>query len=473
MSELEKIKKEWENEGLSQFEIGKNLQTLKKIYIGQNIRSEGILYSSFINEEIQVKNLLEKDLIKENHWYRHKLYLTTDRGGQIAKEILYYELEAKKDKLRQILDNIPKNLLKFLLFEYFAKSFRFPLGSPRYFTFEWRDAILSDSRTIIASNKILSELEKMGFCVRTPYYVSTRGGELREVCYVISPEIQERLLTIKSELKGLEVPIKKKCIIFYFLTNKVLHLLRPPESKNDEYINQVRQEYWNRLESMSLTEEDIKPLVDEMYKKGITTEYRGLFAKDLPFEIIDEDRYRAYLKRVLIDPVLSYLFEEHGEQIVVNEKNKIKEELEASKTKEKLPPGVISKEELLNFFDELGEFERKIRNFIVSKLGKDLKQCKNKKLIERLKERKKEEELLIGSSGPLIDYATIEEYAVIITSSWDVFKEYFNEKEEVTIPLKLINIYARRPIAHFRALTKTRIERARVEMKKFLEKIEG
>jgi hypothetical protein len=41
MSGLERITREWEKEGLSYSEIEKNLQTLKKIYIGQNIRSEG------------------------------------------------------------------------------------------------------------------------------------------------------------------------------------------------------------------------------------------------------------------------------------------------------------------------------------------------------------------------------------------------------------------------------------------------
>lgn len=131
MSELEKIRREWESENLSHSEIEKNLQTLKKIYIGQNIRSEGVLSSDFANEKTQVEMLLRKNLIKENHWY-FKQYLTTERGSQIAKELLVYELETKKDEIRKILDSIPKNLLKFLLLEHFAKSLTFPVEHRRF-----------------------------------------------------------------------------------------------------------------------------------------------------------------------------------------------------------------------------------------------------------------------------------------------------------------------------------------------------
>ncbi len=42
----------------------------QKIYIGQNVRSEGILSSDLTGAKLQVKNLLKKDLIMENYWYR-------------------------------------------------------------------------------------------------------------------------------------------------------------------------------------------------------------------------------------------------------------------------------------------------------------------------------------------------------------------------------------------------------------------
>lgn len=74
------------------------------------------------------------------------MYRTTERGSKIAKELLEYELEAKRDQFKQILDDIPRNLLKFLLFDYFAGSLSFPVElEPSKFIFDWRDIILNES----------------------------------------------------------------------------------------------------------------------------------------------------------------------------------------------------------------------------------------------------------------------------------------------------------------------------------------
>lgn len=83
------------------------------------------------------------------------------------------------------------------------------------------------------------------------------------------------------------------------------------------------------------------------------------------------------------------------------------------------------------------------------------------------------EKQIIGVSEPLINYATFEDYIKLIDANWDLFKNYFNSKDEAFIPLKLINILVRRPLAHFRTLTKKRIEEVRKEMKEFLEKTES
>lgn len=468
MNELEKIRKEWGTEGLSDLEIEGNLQVLKRIYIGQNIRPEGILKSDFEAQKTQVSNLIKKGLITENKWYRHELYLTTEMGSKIAREFLENELKAKEESLSHIVDDIPSNLLRFLLFDYFAKSLSFPCGN-EYFL-DWRRVLFKDSRVAIARNKILSRLEKLGLCVKTFSYVSTRGGELRDMHFVISPEVQEKLLTLRPTLTGgLEDPFKKNCIVFHFLTEKVITYMKPLENIDSncpsyqETVNWYCQKYWDELETLNLGEEDIKPIVNELAKKGITTEYKGLlFSKGLPFEIKDETSYRVALKEILIDPVLSYLCE-GGVTIKLEEKREIER---------KIPPGLVSKEEKLAFLDELGDFEIKLRNFIASKLGENLKLCKNKELIEKLEERKKEDQAFGLRGEPLINYATFDEYATLICSNWDLFKKYFVEEDEVRISLKWINVLARRPLAHFRTLTKAMIERSREEIRRILQKIE-
>ncbi len=466
MSELEEVKKEWSIEGLSALGIEENLQILKKIYIGQNIRMEGILKFEFEAQKNQISNLLKKGLIKENKWYRHELYLTTEMGSKIVQEYFEKELKVKEEQLLHIMDGIPSNLLRFLLFDYFAKSFSFPFNN-EYFL-DWRGVLFKDSRIVAGRTQILTRLEKLGLCVKTFSYVSTRGGELRDMHFVISPEIQKKLLTSRQALiTGLEYPFRKNCIIFHFLTQRIVSSVKPLGNIVDansplhqEMINSLRQEYWNGLEGLNLTEEDIKPIINELAKNGITGEYKGLFYAGLPFVIKDEIGYHALLEKMLIDPVLSYLCEERAVGKI--------EEKEAEK---KVPPNLISKEGRLNFFDELGNFEIKLRDFIASRLGKNLQQSKDEKLMRRLKERKKEDEIFGLQSEPLINYVTFGEYVTIICSNWETFGKHFTNEEEVKISLRWINILARRPLAHFRALTKTRIERTRDEVKKFLQKI--
>lgn len=467
MSELEKVKKGWSVGESLALEIEENLQILKKIYIGQNIRAEGILKSDFEAQKSQISNLLKKGLIKENKWYRHELYLTTEMGSKIAQEYLEEELKMKEGELLHIVDDIPPNLLRFLLFDYFAKSLSFQCDN-EYFL-DWRGAVFKDPRIVACRNKILNKLEKLGLCVKTFSYVSTGGGELRDMHFVISSEIQKKLLTLRPALiGGLEDPFRKNCITFHFLTERIVSFMKPLEniiapnsSLYQEVVNSRRQEYWNGLEDLNLTEEDIKPIINELSKDRITSEYKGLFYEGLPFVINDEIGYRIALKKMLIDPVLSYLCEEGTMG-----------KIEVKEAGRKIPPDLISKEERLNFFDELGNFEIKLREFIASKLGKNLQQSKDKELIKKLKERKKEDEIFGLQSEHLINYATFDEYATIICSNWETFKKHFTEEDEVRVPLKWINILSRRPLAHFRALTKTRIERTKEEIKKFLPKIE-
>jgi len=64
------------------------LEVLLKIYIGQNIRNEGILQSELDGQE-QIKELLSRGLIRENHRYLNQ-FLTTDEGSELGKKLVIY-----------------------------------------------------------------------------------------------------------------------------------------------------------------------------------------------------------------------------------------------------------------------------------------------------------------------------------------------------------------------------------------------
>ena len=197
------------------------LETLKKIYIAQHIRDEGVLQSEFSSYRTEIDILKEHGLIRENIWYSHKLYITTEKGRKIASKYIEKSLKELKNihfLLNKYKLKIPLTTLRFLIFDYFTTKLSFSVNiEEEIFLNDWREPILKDSRIRIIRNNILEALEKEGLCVKARYYVSTRGGETRELCYVISPEVQSFLKEGWVVKRGLEEERKKIAKIYLFL----------------------------------------------------------------------------------------------------------------------------------------------------------------------------------------------------------------------------------------------------------------
>jgi hypothetical protein len=96
-------------------------EVLLKIYIGQNIRNEGVLRSDI--KEIQLaQSLRSKGLIKENRWYRHQLLLTTDEGSRFGKELVAKRIDERKEQLEDKICEIPKRTLGFFIKRHISKK---------------------------------------------------------------------------------------------------------------------------------------------------------------------------------------------------------------------------------------------------------------------------------------------------------------------------------------------------------------
>lgn len=83
-------------------------EVLVKIYIGQNIRNEGILQSE-IGEKKQTETLLSEGLVRENHWYLPQ-FLTTDKGSQLGKKLVLERIEEREGQFQDRIRGIPKGL---------------------------------------------------------------------------------------------------------------------------------------------------------------------------------------------------------------------------------------------------------------------------------------------------------------------------------------------------------------------------
>lgn len=410
---------------------------LLKIYIGQNIRKEGILQSEVMEKE-QIQVLLSEGLIKENHWYLDQ-FLTTDLGSDVGKLLIEKRIENNKQELQVELDNIPKMVVGFFIKRHISKELVFTIRKPFRPT-QWEDSILADGRIWILWNEFFRSLETVGLCVRTHDYVATRGGERRDLCYVISSEMRKFLinrLSISDFAQKQEVTLKLYNVLMS--TSRILHA----------DIDYVRQRYYELLRDHSLAEDQLAGIVNDMNRKQITSKYRGLFSEKKPFEVMDSTSFQIYLEKNLIEPAINILLEKRGkikEYIVVEKMPSL------SQVKSEI--GLL--EDLGAFYIMISSLERQLREFIKQKIGKGwMRRVRNElpDVAERWEEKKaKDEKWGIDPEEDLINYADLGDYVQIIKK----FKRLFTDSDQnlsyITTRLVEWYNYGRNPIMHSRTV---------------------
>lgn len=185
----------------------KSLELLFFIYIGQRIRPPGIVYykdGSILNSKKTKKSitvLSEKKLITINRWNYTKYYPieTTKRADKICKQIEKTFYKNSRNQLFKILDSYPENFLGLLLhqrFKLYDKNDRLSeiwgfYVHPLEKKYVYLDDIFSDEEIWKDYQNLLRKMHKIGLSIITKEYVSTRGGEPREKCYVFLPIIHK------------------------------------------------------------------------------------------------------------------------------------------------------------------------------------------------------------------------------------------------------------------------------------------
>jgi hypothetical protein len=418
-----------------------SLEVLVKIYIGQNIRNEGILQRE-VKEKDQTTMLLSKGLISENHWYLDQ-FTTSEKGSETASVIVRRRIEEKSEQLTAKVSEIPKRVLGFFVKRYVSKDLAFRASKPSLpyplLSSLWEEYMLADSRIWSLRDKFFSALELCGLCVKTHYYVATRGGEPRGLNYVISPEIREFLVQHFSTPDFSQE--EENTIRVYPVLKRLEFII----SMND--LDSLRQQYYQLLKDSSVSEEQLAGVVDAANKVGVTSEYRGLLSERKPFEISEVSRFEAYLDQSLLQPAVNILLQEKGEI-----------------------PTFPTGKRIQNFAEELGAFyllvsslERELRGFIVRTLGKRWDKRIEKDLprvMQEWRRRKEEEEKLgIQPEKELVSYADLDHYIQIIGTYDRLFTPGGREElEDVKVKLKDWYRYGRNPIMHSRTVDALKIE---------------
>jgi hypothetical protein len=251
--------------------------------------------------------LLSKGLISENHWYLGQ-FKTSEKGSEIGSAIVKRRIDERREQLSAKLSKIPKRALGFFVKRCVWKdlALRASKPTPLYPVVHlWEEYILADGRIWILWDELFTALESCGLCVKTHYYVATRGGEPRDLCYVISPETREFLIEHFSSPNF--SPEQENAIRIYPVFKRLEYIL----SIND--LDSLRQQYYQLLKDASVSEEQLAGIVDATNKVGITSQYHGLLSKGKPFEISDVGRFRVYLDQNLLQPAVNILLEEKSE----------------------------------------------------------------------------------------------------------------------------------------------------------------
>ena len=213
---LEELKKrEYTEEQIERY-----FSLIKYVYIGQNIRNEGILQSDEkLKENKQIVDTLLKDgLIVEQKWYRLKLFLLSNQGIQVGETLIADEIRDKKEAIKSELENYPQLLVGFLVNHFVSYSLAFDLEDIE--VFDWRDLILNDDRVKDRTLKIFDLLKENGLAIITNDYVSTRGGEKREKKYVICSEVRKLLQNFYS-IGGLSSKDILDCKVAYIISENL------------------------------------------------------------------------------------------------------------------------------------------------------------------------------------------------------------------------------------------------------------
>jgi hypothetical protein len=283
-------------------------EALAYIYIAQEVRPKGVLQSDCVQYRDLIPRLQFLGLIEENRWYSHHLYLTTEKGAKLAKPIIQDCLSKNQTEFEKLLAAAPKKLMRFLLKEIFT-TYGYYEAMPRahpevlptaYILCDVKHdehrCLLRDPKVRDWRNQILLRLKDMGLCYLAHSYVSTRGGEVRELNYCLPSEVTEFFTRYLERLGDVDIFTPE-----VELLHRMYHFL---DSLSPE-VNMSKVLFLMNL--YQLSEEQVDRILDDLVGQAIlerTSE--GYRVKDFPrFKELAERKFQAvvdYLLERIVEP---------------------------------------------------------------------------------------------------------------------------------------------------------------------------
>lgn len=305
---IEKLKKE----GLDLASITKCLDFLRHIYIGENIRGEGILLSrNTIDEhEREFQILLEKGFIEGGSFGNsYGLYKVTPRERTLGNRLVEKQIKRERENVKKELSRLPQRLISFLVHEYIDGKLVFEKG---YATGrDWRKLVLKFGEVESLRQRLFSILEDVGLCVVTRDYDLYKGVHIHLEHFVISPETCDFLSEIYLQ-QGLTWDEQHDFRVYHFLLSK---LQRLPEHKRIS-INFSEL----RLQGpFGLLYPKLESLLKELAELKIITRFEFTNYEQFGFIVPDKDIMNEHLERQVrqkISHTLEIVIHSKGDKVL-------------------------------------------------------------------------------------------------------------------------------------------------------------
>jgi len=286
------------------------------VFIGQNIRDSGILRKdSYLVEKLPiVDSLLKAGLFIENKWYRFYTLSVSVESSRLAHNLLAKRLEKQNEALFSEIDKLPSPIVSFLVNDYISTELYFECDED--WVFDWRKVILDHEKIKELKARFFELLIKHKLCVKTHDYVSTRGGELRDFKYVISPEIRSFLVDNISRIHPL-IDVEGIAKIIHLIKDQVEY------ASTGEVEVTIRQEDLTSLGPLQKMKDILDSLFNRMHHFQMFVKITSV-PDVLTTLTVDRDELLRFIMnevdQSIIEPLLSgeYAIEEFEESPIID-----------------------------------------------------------------------------------------------------------------------------------------------------------
>lgn len=279
------------------------------IYIAQGIRSEGVLRRDV------VRHLGEKPLatleafghIVPNYWQALRtfdLLVTTHLGSSIGEEVLCERLQRCDKTLAPVLSETPKRMIMYLIELLSLGSFHLEVMPKN----GWDDVgsqepegghlcLLRDPRIRDFRDIVLGRLVDVGLAVKgVNYYVSTKGGEIRDSLYVIASEARDAVASFFGDQAYeplFDEELERTHRLFHFFDG----LYAP-------YMPSVSMEYLEGRSDSYLGVDDLLDGLKKLAGRGVVTFDSSAGEYKLR---TDRKKYRWAVRTLFLEPLVQHV----------------------------------------------------------------------------------------------------------------------------------------------------------------------